>query len=394
MANRNAHALLSSSGAHRWLACPPSARLEAQFPDTASESAQEGTFAHEWAELILRNFNREISDEELKAKQELLKSGKSKFGDFYSPSMEEYVDEYTSFVMEKYYDGLERDKGAVLLLEQRLDFSKWVPEGFGRGDALIVADGLLEVIDLKYGRSVQVQAENNPQIRLYALGAYSENAWLYDIKAVRMTIMQPRNGGESCEEMSIKDLLAWGDSIKPIAEQAFEGKGEFHAGEQCRFCRAAVQCKTLATYELEIEKHERKDPNLLTDADISDILMRAEGLTSWLNRIKAYALNEAVDEGHSFPGFKLVEGRSSRKILDTDAAEKILLAADYTSEQIHKPQELLTITGFEKLMGKKRMAELLGPVIDKPPGKPTLVPESDPRPAWNSAQEDFEPIPF
>lgn len=390
--NRQAHALLSSSGAHRWLACPPSARLEAQFPDSTSESAAEGTFAHELAELSLRHYLEELSDVELKTKMDAMKSGKTRFGDFYSASMKEYIGEYVDLVIEKYAEAKERSKDAILQLEQHLDFSEWVPKGFGRGDAIIIADGFLEVIDLKYGRSVPVRAEGNPQIRLYALGAYAKNAWLYNIEAARMTIFQPRNGGESSEELTIPELLAWGEKVRPIAELAYMGEGEFHAGEHCRFCRAATQCKCLADHEMEIEKYGYKAPKLLTDDEIADILRRVDNLTSWINQVKSYTLREAVEQGHVWPGFKLVEGRSARKILDAEQAEAILHGASYSDAQIYKPKELLSLTALEKLIGRKKLNELLAPVIDKPPGKPTLVPESDPRPAWNAAKDDFDVI--
>ena len=386
----SAHALLGGSNAYRWLVCTPSARLEAKFPDHSGGSAKEGTFAHELADLYLSE--RQGSPVTLKATR--LKAGSTEYGNFYSQDMEENVEAYVDLLDAKYQQALKADKNAVLLHEEKLDFSSWVPHGFGRGDAIIIADGVMEVIDFKYGATVSVTAKNNPQMRLYALGAYNAYGWLYDIDCVQMTIFQPRNGGEKAETITTKELLSWGETIKPIAAQAYKGDGELSPGDHCRFCRAAPRCRALKEHNLQLaaDYDVSADPRLLSDKEIADVLSRIETLTAWANKVKAYAQEEAVDNGRVFPGYKLVAGRSVRKIGDAAKAEALLEAAGYKKADILKT-ELLTISKLEKLVGKKKLAELLNEVIVKPPGKPTLVPDSDPRPAFNSAANDFDVIP-
>lgn len=387
------HALLSSSSAHRWLICTPSARMEEGFPDTTSESAKEGTFAHKLAELELSRYIKAIGETKYKNELEELKSGKSPLGDYYSRDMEEYVSQYVDVVIEKFEEAKQRDAEAALLLEQHLDFSDWVPDGFGRGDAIIIADGILEVIDLKYGRNTPVSAVNNPQIRLYGLGAYNEFGAIYDIDTVCMTIVQPRNGGESSESLRVGDLIIWADSVKPIAQQAFKGEGEPKPGPHCQFCRAAVRCKALAEYQLEMAKYDFKDVNELTDDEIADVLHRVEDLVSWSNKVKAYALSEALESGKHWPGWKLVEGRSVRKISVPEQAILVLTTQyGHTEDEILKPRELKTITQLEKAIGKQELAKELAGLLIKPPGKPTLVPESDKRPEFNAAKNDFTEI--
>jgi len=386
------HAILSASGAHRWLSCPPSAKLEEKFPDQTSESAIEGTFAHTWGEIQLRHFltiERGEVDEHF---QQSLKDLKQNA--FYNPALEDYVEEYISIVTGKYLDSRKRDHEAALMLEQHLDFSDWVPQGFGRGDAVIIADGKMEVIDLKYGKNVRVLAEGNPQLRLYALGAYAELSCIYDIDSVTVTIVQPRNGGESSESLTIDELLAWGESIRPVAEMAIKGNGEFNPGEHCRFCRARNCCKTLAEHNLAVARYEFKNPDLLDDEEVSDILQRVDDLVKWANGVKEYALAEAVDRGYRWPGFKLVEGRSNRKITDEKKAVTLLQAQGYAADKIYKPKEIQNLTNLEKLVGKKNLAGILMDIIIKPPGKPTLVPLNDPREEFNAAKDDFEAISF
>lgn len=385
------HALLSPSSAHRWLVCTPSARLEARYPDSAGESAKEGTFAHKLAELALQRYLKTIGDMKYQQEVKALKSGNTKLGDYYTRDMDDYVGEYVDLVIQKYEDAKEKDPEAALLLEQFLDFSDWVPEGFGRGDAIVIADGMLEIIDLKYGRNTPVTAINNPQIRLYALGAYNTFGAIYDIDTICMTIMQPRNGGESSEVLSVKGLLDWALSIKPIAEQAYDGKGPLKPGPHCQFCRAAVRCKALTAYQLEMTKYEFKDADQLTDTEVADVLSRADNLVTWANKVKSYALTQAIDNNVHWPGWKLVEGRSVRKISEPEQAALVLTTQyGHSEEDVYKPRELKTITQLEKAIGKKTLANELAGLLIKPPGKPTLVPESDKRPEWNSAQNDFE----
>lgn len=379
------HAVCSPSAAHRWLSCPPSAQLEQQYPDTSSESAREGTFAHSWAELNLRHYLGTYSDEVYMEHRKELSADP-----FFSNALVEYVDEYVDTVIEKYNDAKTRDKGAALLLEQQVNFTDWVPDGFGRSDAIILADGVMEVIDLKYGRNIRVLAKDNPQLRLYALGAYNELSVLYDIDSTQLTIIQPRNGGESTELLPIRDLLNWGEAVKPIAKLAYAGKGIQKAGPHCKFCKAAPRCRVLAQYSMSIKQD--KEPKELTDAELAEVLKRADEVTAWLNGVKEYALEEARDRGHKWPGFKLVEGRSCQKYTDETDVAGVLHREGLSDEDIYKPKAIIGITAMKKLLGPKKFTTILGGYLVKPPGKPTLAPESDKRPEWNSPDDDFEDI--
>src|SRR5690606_38627340 len=352
------HAILSASGAHRWLNCPLSARLEEHFPDEPSTYAEEVTKAHKLAEGILLDKIDEPAPDE----------------------MFEHVSRYVEVVLEK----LTPD--ADLYVEQRLDFSPWVPEGFGTGDAVIVSDDVLEIIDLKYGKGVQVDAEGNPQLRLYALGAYNQFGMIYNFDRVRMTIVQPRLDHVSTEKLSLKELLQWGEEIKPIAQKAFKGEGEFNPGPHCRFCRARRSCRARAEHHLELAKYEFKDPDLLSVEEIAEILKQAEDLAAWAKENKEHALTLAFRDGVKIPGFKVVEGRSTRKITDDAELAKRLEAEGYEPFK----QVLKTLTELEKTVGRKKFAEIAADLIEKPPGRPTLVPESDKRPEINSAVLDFK----
>lgn len=360
------HAILSASGAYRWLKCTPSARLERQFKDEQSPYAAEGTRAHAAAEQLL---TRELFPER--------KVAEPKFDD---KEMEIAVQRYVDICMEKVIAARKRTPDADIQVEARVDFSRWVPEGFGTGDMVIVADDTLEIVDLKYGKGVPVSAEGNPQMRLYALGAYEANSILYDIKTIRMTIVQPRLDSVNSDEMSIEELIAWGDSIKDTAKLAYDGEGECQAGDHCGFCKARHLCRALSNACLdEFYKHGGKKTSLLLDTEVAEVLDMADMIIKWAKDVQNYAFDQAVNEGKNWPGYKLVEGRSSRKITNAEAAAQALLDADFTEEDIYKPQELRGITDLTKLVGKKKLAETIGPFIDKPPGKPTLVPLSDKR---------------
>ena len=290
-----AHALLSASASSRWLACPPSARLEARFPDGQSPYAAEGTQAHALAEGMLQPYEED---------------GGVPFtlsGSEWPKDMLDYVDVYVSIVLEKLNKARKKTPDAVLLVEQRLDFSPWVPEGFGTGDAVVISDNTLEIIDLKYGKGVPVSAEDNSQMRLYALGAFHNYGILYDFDRITMTIVQPRLDSVSSQTVDLKDLLDWGDKVKLVAAKAWRGEGEYCAGPHCRFCRAAVRCKKLAEYNLDCLRYEFMAADLMDPEDIVEVLKVEADVTSWLKTVKEYALDQAVNHGEKFPGMKLVE---------------------------------------------------------------------------------------
>ena len=372
------HATLSASASHRWLNCTPSAQLEAKVPDKTSSFAEEGTRAHALAEKRLNKF---LEGKPLKRKPKDIDG-----------EMWEAIGQYIDICIEKINEARSVSPDAEVHVEERLDFSPWVPEGFGTGDMVIMSDSYIEVIDLKYGKGVKVSAENNSQMMLYALGLYNSYGILYGAEKVRMTIVQPRIGNISTAEMSTEDLLAWGASIQPIAQKAFEGAGERCAGEHCLFCKVKTTCRKLADYELE-KVQEDLEPDDLTDVDISDIIMRADSIKKWLTALEEYALSKALNDGIVWPGLKVVEGRRVRKISDEAAAQTVLINAGYEAEDFLKPPALKTITELEKLMGKKVFAETLKDYIIKPQGKPTLVINSDKRPPMEletATDKDFD----
>jgi len=383
------HAILSASGSERWLACPPSARLEQEFESTTSQYAEEGRFAHSLAELHLGQFLGKCTSQ---TKDKLLTEMQK--NDFYSQEMEDYIQVYVDLAIEKINAARAKSEDAIIFLEQRLDFSPWVPEGFGTGDLVLVADGVVEVVDLKYGKGVPVSAVGNTQMRMYGLGAYQMLDMLYDIQTVRTTIVQPRLDNISTEELSAKELLEWGsETLKPIAELAWEGKGNYSAGDHCRFCRAKATCRARAEANLELAKYDFQDPPLLEDDEIAEILNKVDDLCRWTSDIQTYALEQARDHDKKWPGWKLVEGRSNRKYTDIDAVAETLKIAGYKDKDIFE-KVILGITKMEKLLGKKKFVELLEKtnLVVKPPGRPALVPESDKRPEINSiasAKEDF-----
>lgn len=380
------HARLSASGAKRWLACPPSVTLEAQFADESSEFAAEGTFAHSLAELILRYNNGEISKPAFTRRFNKLKEDQ-----YYSKELQDYIEDYVQRIWEIVNETKSQCPDAQVLFEQRLDFSEYVPEGFGTGDVVIVADEMVNIIDLKYGKGVGVSAEDNPQLRLYGLGAYLEHSILYDIQKVKMTIIQPRLENISTEEISVEALLEWAEAVKPRAEMAMKGEGDFLVGDHCRFCKARKTCRARAEQNLELAKYEFADPSLLTPEEIGDILGRSDELAHWVKDITDYALEEAL-KGTKFTGWKLVEGMSKRKYGDPDKVIHILTNAGYKTDDVQKPAEPKGLTDMTKLLGKKIFEELLSGLVIKPEGKPTLVPLSDKRPELStadSAKADF-----
>lgn len=377
------HAILSPSGASRWLACTPSARLEQQFPNNSSNAAAEGTLAHSLGELMIRLKANHIDTAEY---LELLKPLTQ--SEYYNEEMHWHMGEYAGFVMEQFNTAKAHTKDAILLLEQKLNLTDFVPEGFGTGDVVIIADHVLDFTDLKYGKGVPVSAHENKQMMLYALGALNEFGYMYDIKKVRMTIYQPRLDSISTYELTVEELMAWAENeLKPKAQLAFNGEGEYSPGEACRFCRAKAVCKANADYNLQLAKYDFMDATLLGDDEIADILSRADNFTKWLNAVSEHALAEAVNNGKRWPGYKLVEGRSNRAYTDTEKILNVLtVEASYDVAKVTEPVKLLPITKLEKAIDKADFQTFVTPYVVKPPGKPALVPASDKRPEYNSAE--------
>ena len=371
----NTHAILSASASHRWLNCNPSARLEQEFADRETDAAAEGTAAHALCEHKLR--------------RALKMRSKKPISPYDCDEMDACTDAYVEFVMEALAEAKQECKDPLVLIEQKLDFSCYVPDGYGTGDCLIVADKLLHIIDFKYGQGVLVDAEQNPQMMLYALGALRLFDSLYDITEVSMSIFQPRRENVSTWTISVDDLLDWAENtLKPKAELAFKGEGEYTPGSWCQFCKAAVKCRARAEAKLQLARYEFAMPPLLSDEEIEDILLKLDDLTKWANEITAYAQDAAVNHGKVWRGFKLVESRTNRRYTDEEAVAQAANAAGY--HDIYK-KSLIPITEMERLMGKKTFAEVIGSLVEKPKGRPTLVPASDKRPAIVStgAEQDF-----
>ena len=371
------HAILSASSSHRWLNCSPSARLEQEFEDQETEAAAEGTAAHALCEHKLRRALK-------------LQSRRKPLSKYDCDEMDMHTDNYVQFVLEMLSEARQHCADSLINIEQRLDFSCYVPDGFGTGDCIIIGDKTMHVIDFKYGKGVLVEAEQNPQMMLYALGALRLFDSLYDIEEVAMTIYQPRRENISTWTISVADLKAWAEEeLIPRAKLAFEGKGDFMPGPWCTFCKAAVKCRARAEEKLRLAQYEFAKPPLLTDAEIEDILGKLDDLTRWAEEIKAYAQDAALNHGKQWHGYKVVEGRSVRKYSNEDAVVEAANAAGY--HDIFR-KTLLPITEMEKLMGKQEFQSILGGLIIKPAGKPTLVPASDKRPAITSANTDFNEI--
>ncbi len=379
------HARLSPSASHRWINCPGSVHLAEQCPpQTGSAYTAEGTEAHALAELKLREFNGEGTAGYFK--KELAKARKS--FEYYCGGMEEATDFYYDIVTEKVIQG---GPDAELMIEQRFSLDKWVPESFGSADAVIIAGNVIEVCDLKYGKGVKVDAVGNPQLRLYGLGAAELFSDLYDFDTVRVTIIQPRLDHVSTEEISLKELRLWAEEeVAPRAQMAMNDSDFIQCGDWCCFCPAKAICRARAEANLELAKHDFKKPALLMDEEIGEILKQAEELGRWVADVNTYALEQAL-AGKQYEGWKLVEGRSIRKYADEIKVADTLRAAGYDDAMLYE-RKLNGITNMEKLVGKKKLAEILGDLLVKPAGKPVLVPESDKREAINTteaAKADF-----
>lgn len=377
------HALLSPSAAHRWINCTAAPRLEANEPDSTSSYATEGTLAHAYCAMKLKEFlGYDISGETAEIEQ--------LDAEYHTGEMDEYTDTYKTIVLEKYNAARAGIPDAQLLIETRLDFSNYIPDAFGTADAIIIADGTMEVIDFKYGKGVKVSAYRNPQMMIYALGAYDRFNFEYKIDRVRMTIIQPRIDNLSEFELPVPDLLAWvGETLVPKAREAYEGSGPQKPGEWCRFCKVKSKCRALAKLCTEAIAN---DPKLISADELAkDVLPLLATVKTWLAGVEDYALQQALS-GVQLPGWKIVEGRSIRKITDQGAAAAALGGAGYKASDIYKPQELRTITELEKLVGRKQFAAICSEYIEKPQGKPTLAPESDKRPAIDPVADDFKDV--
>lgn len=370
------HAFLSPSGSHRWLNCTPSAMLESEFPGGSSSAAEKGTAAHAFCEH--------------KLKKALRRRSKRPVSDYDSDEMQEYTDSYVDYVLEQLEVAKQTCKDPMVLIEQKVDFSEYVPEGYGTADCIIVADDTMQIIDFKYGLGVLVDAEQNTQLMCYSIGALNLFDSLYDIKQVTMHIFQPRRENVQSWTIPVDELKAWAENeLKPKAQMALNGEGEYHPGEWCQFCKAAVRCRARAEEKLRLAQQEFKMPPLLTDSEIEEVLTILPDLTKWADGILAYATDAAVNHGKEWNGFKVVEGRSVRKYKDEELVAQA--AKDHGYTDIYR-QSLITMTEMQKLMGKKQFEQILGDLIVKPQGRPTLVPVTDKRPAMNvtNANNEFK----
>ena len=377
-----AHALLSASSAHRWLECTPSARLEESFSEDEESSvyAAEGTFAHELAETELLYAVDQIElNEYVRRKNELAKS------EFHNSENTDEVEKYVSYVLDAWSDAKKLDAFAEIIIEDRMDLSEWVPEGFGTNDVVIITWSYIKVIDLKFGKGVRVKADNNPQLKLYGLGALEKHGFNYAVENVLLVIHQPRLDSVSEAKITAVDLQAWGNlEVMPLAELAFNGEGEFKPGEHCRFCKAAPRCRALAEQNLELAKLEFQDPALLTDEELINVYDKLDPLQKWAAKVANYFLAEAL-AGKQWKGFKLVEGRSNRSIAESDTLFKALSVAGFEHEEVTN-SKLKGIGDLTKILGKAKFDTVLGPFVTKPQGKPTLTTTDDPRPELNSVE--------
>lgn len=378
------HALLSPSAAHRWMNCTAAPLLERDVEDKGSTFAEEGTLAHAYCAKKLKEFLGLAVDEE---KAEIAQLDEQ----YHSGEMDEYTDTYKTIVLEKFNAARAKTKDAQLLVEVKLDFSHYVPDAFGTSDAIIIADGVMEVIDFKYGKGVKVSAVENPQMMIYALGAWDLFNFEYDIRKVRMTIVQPRIDNLSEFELDAADLINWAvDKLQPKANEAYAG-GKQKPGNWCQFCKVKASCKALSSMCIEAQQANPDPRKISKEVMESTILPLLSTFKTWLTGVEEYSLEQALN-GVQYQGFKIVEGRSIRKITDPTAVMELLSKEGFAKESYIKPTELRSITDLEKLIGKKRFGTICAEYINKPQGKPTLVPESDKRPAFNQAADDFKDI--
>lgn len=367
------HAVLSASSSERWLNCPPSARLCEAYEDKGSDYAAEGTDAHALCEFRLKQALGIPAENPIENLS------------WYNKEMEDCAAGYAAYVVELLETAKQTCSDPVVMIEQRVDFSRWVQEGFGTADCILIADGVLNIVDYKHGKGVEVSAEGNTQLSLYSLGALEIFDGIYDIDRVCVHIFQPRKSNVVSSMMDKIDLYEWADTeLTEKAQLAYEGQGSFSCGEWCRFCKAKAECRERAEVNLALARYEFQSPALLDDEEIADILGKVDALTAWAADVKEYALQQAVS-GKEWTGWKLVEGRSNRKYTNDAVVAAAVESAGFDPYE----RKVLGITAMQKLLGKSRFEELLAPYIEKPQGKPTLVPESDKRPAMNTAKSDF-----
>jgi len=370
------HSLLSPSSSHRWLNCPPSLRLSQQYEDTISDYALEGTDAHSLCEYKLK------SALGIKAKDPTANFT------YYDDEMEECTTGYATYVLELLENVKKKCSDPLILIEQRIDYSKYAEGGIGTVDCVIVSDDTLHIIDYKHGQGLFVESYENSQLKIYALGALELFDGIYDVNTISMTVYQPRRENISTFTLSKEELYIWAnDVLKPTAKLAYNGEGKYKCGDWCMFCKVKNQCRARAEHNVELAKYEFKLPPLLEDEDVEEILEKMDGLISWASDIKEYALHAAL-RGKQWQGWKLVEGRSNRKYIDEDAVAKIVKSSGYDPYE----HRVKGITAMEKTLGKSKFSEFLSELVEKPIGKPTLVPESDKRPVMNTAINDFKEI--
>lgn len=378
------HAVLSASGANQWLNCTPSVRLSEHLPDTTSDYAREGTLAHEFCEIELLLALGRVTKRKYNATIKKLKQNK-----FFAPEMLGYTDDYVSFVLGHYNNSKSKYPGTEIHIEKKLDLTGAVPESFGTGDTVIRSDTEIIVIDFKYGKGVPVSAENNPQLMLYGFGAF-ESSFIFDIRQIKVIVFQPRLQNISIFDISTENLLNWVDSIvKPRAKLAFEGKGKLNAGTHCKWCKLKATCPELTRQNLELAKYEFAEPQTLTDSEVLQVYEKSKLLVLWANAVADYLLEKAM-EGHKWPGYKLVEGRSNRKWGDPEKVLQVLKDMGFNIDAF----SIRKLNGIQKVMSvlpSKEHREKLSEYLIKPPGKPTLVAESDKRPALGNDQvrQDF-----
>lgn len=385
MSENRAHAVLSASGAHKWLVCTPSARLEEQYPNRTSEYMAEGTLAHAIAEFKVRSYFLEPIAKSTYTRR----INKFRKKQYFNAEMLNTTDTYLEFIKGI---AMSTQHKPFVAVEMQVDFSKWVPEGFGTADCILISGDTLHVIDYKHGKGVKVEAEENPQMKLYALGAYNKYKLFYAIQNVEMHIIQPRIDNISSYGLTLKDLLDWAENtVKPQAQKAWVGIGEFVQGEHCRFCKVK-NCEFRAKQNMKVVEEIQKITGTLTPSEIGEILTKTDGIEQWIKDLKGYAL-EQILEGISIPGWKAVEGKSNRKIVDIDRAFEILEANGYDQAILYEKKPL-SLTALEKVVGKKQLTDAIGDYIEKPKGAPTLAKESDKRANYkkSSAVEDFKNI--